>query len=516
MKKTDMGNSIISRLVPVFIRENKRKRRLWAATGTISVTVFAVVMLALAVPGFTAEPPDNSGNYPEFTDHASINEYSDDNDNSGGNIEYGRAYQASFSYTYDGRAGESAFLRFNPLGKYANSATVDGEEVFCLQYLTYTSNIAGGEVQRLSFDGSDDYNYYPHRMQTGETVTFYYTLYFQHEISALDINSINFEVIQARNSASIIKWNVIIENGTVYPFDDSLLRTVEYNNYDIPHYVYEDMPTPFEDGSYMSEKAYNGNETESQTDTDGNIIGYDDDSQEPDQYTDETYAADEPLQEEQNIDETSGAYDSFQTEPFIGTNAGTYDSIWEEPNIGANAGTYDSVWEETNYTGAGYDPFWQAQQTNDAAVGSDPLLQDSYKDDTSTDYDPARQSQQTDDTGTQYDPYWNEPYTDDAYTGYDSFWQEPNAGYDTVWQEPDPYTDDTGTGYDPVWQEPCTCDNCGQNEPVHEWKLYVCENCGLTDHEWAESDTCENCIECEYKQTKTYICENCGAYKKPT
>ena len=230
MKNPDMRRSVLARIIPVLITENKKKQRLWTAVIAASLVLSAVFIVMLVRPGLTAEPDY----YVSMLSDA----------------EYGRAYQVRFSYTYDGREGESVFLRFRPIGKYANSVTVNGQEVFGVQHLLYASDMGIGEMQRLSFGSGDDYYYYPYHIMEGDTVAFAYTLYLLGEINADNLNSVDFEVIQTRNSASVIMWNVIIENGAVSPFDGSLLAAIEYYDFDVP---YMPLPEPEADNAETSE-----------------------------------------------------------------------------------------------------------------------------------------------------------------------------------------------------------------------------------------------------------------------
>ena len=276
MIDSDKKDSIMSRAVSGFVHENKCKQRLWVASGSIGLAVSIVIALVLVAPGFATDSLNTSDNGAAgllYTAQGGDSEFSSSSvftfgeipvplgesavppsdgliplgDNavppSDGGGEHGRAYRVGFRYTYDGGAGESVFLRLRPIGKYANSITVNGEEVFCIQYLSYVNAAGAGDMQRLSYGGSDDYYYYPHPLRMGDTVAFLYTLYLQREISAESLDRVAFEVVQTSNSASVVRWNVVFEDGLVSPLDDSAYGAGEFHFFDVTFEAPEDIST---------------------------------------------------------------------------------------------------------------------------------------------------------------------------------------------------------------------------------------------------------------------------------
>ena len=254
MNDTDKKDSLMTRVFIDFARENKRKRRLRVASGVMGLAASIVIAVVLVAPGFAADSlhttrsvAAGSSNVITLSDSlVPLSESADTLSDAGGagEAEHGRAYRVGFRYTYDGVAGESAFLRFRPIGKYANSITVNGEEVFCIQYLSYVSAAGAGDMLRLSHGGSDDFYYYPHPLRIGDTVAFLYTLYTQREISAESLNKLAFEILQTSNSASAVRWNVVFEDGMVSPLDNSTYGNGEYHIFDVTFAAPEETPTP--------------------------------------------------------------------------------------------------------------------------------------------------------------------------------------------------------------------------------------------------------------------------------
>lgn len=170
-----------------------------------------------------------------LTEFASENYY---NKNFGTNNEFGyKTYQIEYNFTYDGTLGESAYVRFIPVGSDANSIAVNDREYFCVQNLAYDTGSGIKSLQRIAFQGEKEYYYYPYIINSGETIKLTYTLFLlDYGIVTLD-NAANYfneyELIMTNNNASIINWNVIFEDGAAIPFDNSVLRANEYYNYNI-------------------------------------------------------------------------------------------------------------------------------------------------------------------------------------------------------------------------------------------------------------------------------------------
>ena len=146
------------------------------------------------------------------------------------------AYQLEYHFTYDGALGENVYARFKTMGWYANSITINEVEHLCVQHVAYDSGSGLDSMEKFVFYGEDSYYYYPKLLSAGNSVKLIYTLFLpestlENFMNVSDYFNNNYELILINNNASVIKWNIIFDEGMAYSFDDSVVSMNEYYNY---------------------------------------------------------------------------------------------------------------------------------------------------------------------------------------------------------------------------------------------------------------------------------------------
>lgn len=151
-----------------------------------------------------------------------------------------RAYRITYRFQYEENGADpaKAYLRVGAAGKHPNSIRIGGEEQFCLQHVAYAR--AGSEPEqapRLAFAGEDAYYYYPYPVEAGDEILFTYTLFLPEDTLSdpdrIEAALAGYDLIFASNNAAVIRWNVLFEEGGVYPFDSSTLERGDYYDYAI-------------------------------------------------------------------------------------------------------------------------------------------------------------------------------------------------------------------------------------------------------------------------------------------
>ena len=153
------------------------------------------------------------------------------------------AHRVTYRLTYTGDDALNAYIRFIPRSDYANGiyANETKEDVFGLQTLECAQN---GELQRLSQAGQGSAYYYPFEIEGNADITLAYTVFLSDDdYTAVDFGKVfEIELIQADNNASVLNWNVVIEDGIVCAYNDKYAEEDAYYPYDIDFEIPEDNP----------------------------------------------------------------------------------------------------------------------------------------------------------------------------------------------------------------------------------------------------------------------------------
>ena len=137
------------------------------------------------------------------------------------------AYQINYVFTYNCTRSNplDAYVRFVLSNHLMQKSDID------LQILAHQNTSCGSltALTLIEFTGENPAFYFPYPLSSGETVELAFIFTSRTDLgSSLDLDSLfSFDLVQIHNNASVIHWNVIIENGTVSVFCDRDLRTFQ-------------------------------------------------------------------------------------------------------------------------------------------------------------------------------------------------------------------------------------------------------------------------------------------------
>ena len=145
-------------------------------------------------------------------------------------------YRINYTFTYNCFSNNplDVYVRFNLSDDFLYKLSSMGL-ISDLQTMMFADAFSGSLIALplLEFAGENAYFYYPHPLSAGEVIELAFIFTLSEEIDNsgihIDLNSLfRFDLVQVQNNASVINWNVIIENGTVRAFYEHDLRIFQY------------------------------------------------------------------------------------------------------------------------------------------------------------------------------------------------------------------------------------------------------------------------------------------------